>query len=122
MAGSRRLNKGNKSYKKLLLAYVPCASAREAKRIGEALVRERLAACANVVPRIESVFRWRGRIARAREALLLVKTAKEKRGVVEKRVQELHSYKLPCITFFEPFFVNEDYLNWVLECVSLNKA
>ena len=73
-------------------------SAQEARKLARALVERRLAACVNVVPRIESVYRWQGKVESAREWLLVVKTTRARVKAVQAAIRELHSYDLPeCI-------------------------
>ncbi len=88
-------------------------SEEEARKIANALVERQLAACVNIVPQIESVYRWQGKMESAREWLLLIKTTAEKFAAVRDAIRELHSYDLPeCIS------INiEDgsaaYLEWI---------
>lgn len=88
-------------------------SEEEARKIANALVERQLAACVNIVPQIESVYRWQGKMESAREWLLLIKTSAEKFAAVRDAIRELHSYDLPeCIS------INiEDgsaaYLEWI---------
>lgn len=88
-------------------------SEEEARKIANALVERQLAACVNIVPQIESVYRWQGKMESAREWLLLIKTRAEKFAAVRDAIRELHSYDLPeCIS------INiEDgsaaYLEWI---------
>ena len=70
-------------------------SQEEAGKIAHALVERRLAACVNIVTRIESVYRWQGKVESATEWLLLIKTQAELFERVRDAVKELHSYDLP---------------------------
>ena len=70
-------------------------SQEEAGKIAHSLVERRLAACVNIVPRIESVYRWQGKVETAQEWLLLIKTQAELFERVRDAVKELHSYDLP---------------------------
>ena len=70
----------------------------EARKIAHHLVEHRLAACVNIVPQIESVYRWEGKMESSREWLLLIKTTAEKFSMVRDAIGQLHSYDLPeCI-------------------------
>ena len=74
-------------------------SEEEARKIARHLVEHQLAACVNVVPQIESIYRWEGKVESSREWLLIVKTTAEKFPAVLDAIRELHSYELPeCIT------------------------
>jgi periplasmic divalent cation tolerance protein len=98
-----------------VIAYMTAKDAAQAKRIGEKIVRERLAACANVIPSIESVYWWKGKIEREKEALLLLKTKKSLAARLIKRVKELHSYGVPCVDIISVIEGNRDYFKWIEE-------
>lgn len=100
-----------------IIVYIIAANRREARLIGETLVKERLAACANVIGNIHSVYRWRGKIEKAHEALLLVKTTARLSKQIIKRISELHSYKCPCIVTLPLTGGNKKYLDWIEESV-----
>lgn len=76
--------------------YFTASNEREALRIGELLVKERLAACINVFP-IKSIFWWKGKVERSKEVGVFVKTQDKLFNRIVKRVRELHSYELPVI-------------------------
>lgn len=77
------------------LVITTCPDAPLAETIARALVGERLAACVNVLPPMQSVYRWRGQIESATEQLLIVKTRVADYGAVQQRIGELHTYELP---------------------------
>src|ERR687887_1554449 len=77
------------------LILITAASEEEATTIGRALVERKLAACANVVPGIRSIFRWEGKVTEEKEVLLLVKSRNESFDEIEKAVKGLHSYEVP---------------------------
>lgn len=77
------------------LVLTTCPDADLAKGIGRALVEERLAACVNVLPPMQSIYRWRGQVETANECLLIVKSKTAAYDAIEKRILELHSYELP---------------------------
>ncbi len=85
----------------------------EAERIAKKIVGEKLAACVNVVPSISSTYRWKGKIERSRETLLLVKTSGEKLDKVMKRIKELHTYKVPEIIALPIERGLPEYLKWL---------
>jgi periplasmic divalent cation tolerance protein len=72
-----------------------CPNLTVAKRIATRLVRDRLAACVNIVPLAQSIYRWRGKVESAREVLLLVKIRRGDYKRVERRIEALHPYELP---------------------------
>ncbi len=98
-----------------VIAYITARDASEAKRIGEAVVREKLAACANIIPSIESIYWWKGSMEEDRECLLMLKTKKSFATRLIKRVKELHSYELPCIDIIPVVDGNKDYFKWIEE-------
>src|SRR5262245_34239180 len=78
-----------------LIVFITVPSQEVARKIAEALVSELLAACVNIVPNIESIYRWEGRIATDSELLLMVKTTVENYSDLEARVKALHTYSTP---------------------------
>jgi periplasmic divalent cation tolerance protein len=87
-------------------------SEEEARKIARALVERRLAACVNLVPRIESVYRWQGKVESNEEWLLLIKTSAEKFAAVRDAIRELHSYDLPECISINIENGSAEYLRW----------
>ncbi len=100
------------------LVYVTAPGRDEALRIGQTLVEESLAACANVIDGMTSVFRWNGAVQQEREALLLLKTRSEFVDRAVRRVQELHPYEVPAILVLPVEFASPLFLNWVFEATT----
>src|SRR5579864_8953534 len=90
-------------------------SEQEAQTIARALVERRLAACVNIVPRVESVYRWQGKVENATEWLLIAKTTTEAFQFVRDAIKELHSYDLPECVMLEVADGSEAYLAWIGE-------
>jgi len=87
----------------------------EARRIGEKLVSEKLAGCVTAIPNVSSVYRWRGKIERAREVLLVAKTSRKKLNRLIPRVKELHSYEVPEVLALPIERGMPEYLKWLGE-------
>lgn len=95
------------------LVYVTAASEQEALTIAKVTVEEGLVACANVLPRMTSVYRWKEQLYVEQEALLLLKIESSRCDEVVARVRDLHSYDLPCVVVYESSGGNPEYLRWV---------
>jgi periplasmic divalent cation tolerance protein len=102
-----------KSGSDILIVLMAASGREEATRIAQALVSEKLAACANVVPAVTSIFHWKGRVQKNREALLIVKTTGRRYPALEKTMQAMHSYELPEIVAVRVDRGLDQYLEWV---------
>ena len=96
------------------LIYITTETPQEARTIGRALVEERLAACANILGPITSIFRWDGGIQEGGETVLLAKTTSDRVDALTERVINLHSYDCPCVAAFPIEGGNFAFLEWVL--------
>ena len=97
------------------LVLVTAGSEEEGARIGRALVDEGLAACANLVPRVRSIYRWKGEVQDEPECLLILKTTAARQEALAARVGELHSYSVPETISLPLDRGRESYLDWVAE-------
>lgn len=97
----------------LVWCYVTAKDGAEARRIAEAAVAERLAACANLLGPIRSVYRWKGRVERGREVALILKTRRALVKRLAARIGELHSYDCPCVVALPILGGHAPYLDWV---------
>jgi periplasmic divalent cation tolerance protein len=100
----------------VLVVYVTCADLAEARRIGRAVVEDRLAACANLRPH-ESIYRWQGAVETAEEVGLLLKTTRAAWPALRDRVRALHGYQVPCIVAWPLLDGLPEYLGWVADSV-----
>ena len=101
-----------------IVVLVTCGSKREARKIAQALVKEKLAACANVMEApVKSIYRWKGRIESAREFLMIIKTSRSRFPAVEGTIRRLHSYDLPEMIAVPIVGGSQDYLAWIFESV-----
>ncbi|MFP3897782.1 MAG: divalent-cation tolerance protein CutA [Dehalococcoidia bacterium] len=96
-----------------IVVLITTSGEEEAHRIAELLVTERKAACVNIVPGVDSLFRWEGRLDSARESLLIVKTNGSLFPDVVELVKRTHSYEVPEIIALPIAAGSEDYLKWL---------
>jgi periplasmic divalent cation tolerance protein len=83
-------------------------------RIAEALVTEQLAACVNIIPAIQSVYRWQDAVQHDEELLLLIKTSDAVWSLLQERILALHPYELPEIISVRIQDGHNNYLNWII--------
>ncbi len=95
----------------MLWIYITNPSRAAAEKVGMHLLKKRLAACINIFP-ITSAYLWKGKIARGKEWILVVKSIVGKEKAVEKEVEKVHPYTVPCIIAFKPN-VNKKYEKWL---------
>lgn len=95
------------------LVYITVGSLKEGSAIARTLVQERLAACANIIPEMQSVYRWQGEVQNDNECVVIAKTRKSLFSDLRSRVQELHSYDTPCIVALPIEDGSADYLTWL---------
>jgi periplasmic divalent cation tolerance protein len=88
-----------------------------AAALAQQLVQERLCACANVVPAVQSFFWWQGRVDTATESLLILKTTAETAAALRARILELHPYRLPEVLELTPTGGHDAYLRWIVDAV-----
>jgi len=97
-----------------LLVYTTFPDVDTALATGEALVRDRLIACINVLPGMQSVYAWKGAIERSQEAVAVLKTVKSLQDQVHRALKERHLYETPVILFIEPTGADAATLEWLI--------
>jgi periplasmic divalent cation tolerance protein len=100
--------------KECIVVLVTAPDADAGARIARTLVEEKLAACGNVVPGLRSIYRWQGKVEDASEALLLVKTTRERFKEIVDRVRAIHPYELPEIVALPIAAGYDEYLDWIV--------
>lgn len=100
---------------KPLLVYVTARDGDEARMLAETVVRERLAACANVTDQVTSFFFWDGQAQSESEAVLVLKTRAGRLAALSDRIKALHSYDCPCVVALEIQGGNDDFLEWIVK-------
>ena len=103
-----------------IVVFMTAANADEARRIANHLVESRLAACVQILPEIESVYRWQGEVQREREVLMLAKTTASQFDELEKAVRGIHSYDTAEIIAVPASAISEPYLRWLMMEVQLS--
>ena len=99
----------------VMFVYATASDAQEAMRIARAVVGQRLAACANILSGMRSVYWWEGKLQEGEEAVLVLKTSEEQLDALIARVKELHSYECPCIEALPVAAGFQPFLDWVLQ-------
>src|SRR5687768_13362439 len=100
-----------------IVVFLTAPSGEEATRLADLLVGAHLAACVQILPEMESVYRWQGQIERQSENLLIVKTTRGKFADLEREVRALHSYETPEIVAVPIIAGSQPYLDWLGESV-----
>jgi periplasmic divalent cation tolerance protein len=93
--------------------FCTCGSSEEAERLASTLVRERLAACVNIVAGIRSIYRWENKVEDSAEVLLVIKSTGDRLGAIQSRLEALHSYETPELIALPVVAGSERYLSWL---------
>jgi periplasmic divalent cation tolerance protein len=102
-----------------IIVMTTAGSTDEARRIADALVEHRLAACVNILKGVQSIYRWKGRSEESEEWMLLIKTTAAAFDRVQQTIKELHSYELPeCLKILIEDG-SPEYLQWIEDAVDL---
>jgi len=97
------------------VVFVTVGNAEEGTRIAQTLVDEMLIACANILPQVRSIYRWKGKVCREKNSCSSLKTRSSLFPTLMKRIRELHSYEVPEIVAFPLSDGLPEYLQWVMD-------
>ena len=100
-----------------IVIFTTCANKKEARRIAEGLIERKFAACVNIMDRLESFFWWQGKVDKAEEALLIIKSKKKNFAKIAKLIKSMHSYDVPEIIALPIISGWGPYLEWLDESV-----
>jgi periplasmic divalent cation tolerance protein len=98
-----------------VVVLVTTSGVKEARKIANTLVEERLAACVNVLPKVRSYYRWKGGVQSDEEYLLVIKSSRPRFVDLRKAIERLHSYKVPEIICLPIVEGADPYMNWLEE-------
>ena len=96
-----------------VFVYSTAASQAEALSIARAVLEQRLAACANIIPAMTSLYWWEGALEQAQEVGIIFKTTQEAAESLTQAIKERHSYQCPCVIVLPINGGNPDYLRWI---------
>jgi periplasmic divalent cation tolerance protein len=96
-----------------IAVFITAPDKEEASRLADVLVERNLAACVQILPAMESVYRWQGKIERQPEVLLIAKTVAARFAELEREVRALHSYETPEIVAVPLTALSEPYREWL---------
>ena len=100
-----------------IVIFITVGERKEAKHIAEALVKGGYAACVNIIDNVTSIFKWQGKIEKAEEHLLVIKSLESRLDDIIRIVKQLHSHAVPEIIAFEVIGGSKDYLEWITSSV-----
>ena len=96
-----------------VVIYCTVPNKKEGKQIAKVLIKKKLAACVNIIDKLESVFSWDGEMVEEKEAMMVIKTRKELFENISHVIQELHSYNVPEVIALPIIGADETYLKWI---------
>ena len=99
----------------ILLAISTFPDAEAADRIAHTLIEEKFAACANIIPTVHSIYRWKDKVETAGEVIVFFKTTLDRQAAFQEKLQSLHPYEVPEIICVNINTGSPDYLRWVIE-------
>ncbi len=96
-----------------IVIFVTAGNKQEAQKIASGLIKQKLAACVNIIDRVDSLFFWEGKVQKAKESLLIIKSKKEMFVKIAKMIKSLHSYTVPEIIALPIISGDKPYLRWI---------
>jgi periplasmic divalent cation tolerance protein len=102
-----------KSSDKILVVLVAVGNQKEAIRIGQEMVNARLAACVNIITGVQSIYRWKGKVVKAKEVILTFKSTALRYQALEKAIKTMHTYETPEIIALPVNKGLDQYVEWV---------
>lgn len=102
-----------KSVGQVLVILVTAVNLEQARKIGKEVVNAKLAACANIIPRIQSIYRWKGKVVKAQEVLIILKSTRPRYRALEKAIKAMHTYETPEIIALPVKEGLDRYIGWV---------
>jgi len=100
-----------------IVIFVTAGNKKEAQKIASGLIRRKLAACVNIVDKVDSIFFWKGKVQKSKESLLIIKSTRLKFPQIAQAVKSLHSYDVPEIIAIPVIAGHKPYLRWIDESV-----
>lgn len=95
------------------IVYVTFPNKEEAISMSETAIKNSLCACVNLIPQMESIYKWEGNIEHSKEVVALFKSSEQKHEELAQWIQDNHSYSCPCIITLEPSSINQIYQDWL---------
>ena len=97
----------------IIIVFVTVPGPREGSRISRAILTSRLAACVNVISGVQSMYQWKGKIVREKEAMLVMKTTRLRYRKLEQKIKKLHPYEVPEVIAIPLICGSSQYIEWV---------
>lgn len=101
-----------------VIIFITASNMEEAEKISNSLLEEKLAACVNILPHVNSAYWWKGKIEKSIEVMMIAKTTGELVENIIERVKQLHSYEVPETVAIQITDGNKDYLKWINNSVN----
>jgi len=102
----------------IIIVFATVPTKKEARTMSQALVKKRLAACVNILGPIQSVYRWKGKIVKGQEILLMMKSTQKRFAALKRELATMHSYEVPEIIAVPVVAGHRPYLGWVVDQVN----